>query len=82
MGVVEVSDDRAVSGDLEGVCERVLYDAGADQVETTGLQEAKPPIYQYFARTLSEWTANVPGYAQDALSDEVEQRLSSLGHFG
>jgi hypothetical protein len=65
---------------FEGGYERALYDTQADPAETTDLREAKPRIHRDLAKALTEWTANVPGYAQGALSDEVEDQLRALGY--
>ena len=65
---------------LGGGYERALYDTQRDPAETTDIREARPEIYREFAEALTQWTRGVPGYTQDALSEEVEQQLRALGY--
>ncbi|MGB5702668.1 MAG: hypothetical protein WBM48_07620 [Polyangiales bacterium] len=65
---------------FEGGYSRTLYDTHADPAETKDVQKAQPEALEKLSRALSDWTADIPGYTQEALSDETEAQLKALGY--
>ncbi len=44
------------------------------------VRDAHPDVYHKLSQALADWTADVPGYVQEALSDEAEAQLKALGY--
>lgn len=65
---------------FEGGYSRTLYDTHADPTETKDLRKTNPDAYQALSRALADWTADIPGYVQEQLSEEAEAQLKALGY--
>lgn len=65
---------------FEGGYARTLHDTRLDPAETTDVRSKHPEAYERLSRALADWTADVPGYVQEALSDEAEAQLKALGY--
>jgi arylsulfatase A-like enzyme len=59
---------------------RTLHDTQTDPGELVDVRDAHPDVYHKLSQALADWTADVPGYVQEALSDEAEAQLKALGY--